>query len=161
MTEEPYTLTMVWENLAATRPSAPALDILATDALPDCILRAETGRYPRSSFREMPENLEMRWFQKERGGRWWQIDARLRQRVRLRVHQLLDDPPAGPFQMILLRNNLLTYYQGPAMVAAMERIAVTLPKGGVLIVGSHERPPRLSTALTRDPECPWIYKRSD
>jgi chemotaxis protein methyltransferase CheR len=155
--EEPCTLSMTWENLAATLPSAPALDILATDAEPPCILRAETGRYPQSSFREMPEDLGSRWFHKERGGRWWQIDARLRQRVRLQVHQLLDDPPAGPFHMILLRNNLLTYYQGPAMIAALERIAATLPKGGVLIVGSHEQPPHLGIALARDPDCPWIY----
>jgi chemotaxis protein methyltransferase CheR len=156
--EEPYTLAMIWERLDATLPSAPILEILATDVEPSCILRAKAGLYPRSSFREMPEDLRNRWFHKLRGGRWWQIDAYLRERVNLRVHQLLEGPPARHFQLILLRNNLLTYYQGPAMVAAMEQITATLPKGGVLIVGSHEHPPSLHVPLTRDPECPWLYR---
>jgi chemotaxis protein methyltransferase CheR len=156
--EEPYTLAMIWEELAASLPSVPNLEILATDAEASFILRAEAGRYPPSSFREMPEGIKNRWFGKERGGRWWQIDAYLRERVRWRVHHLLEDPPTGRFQLILLRNNILTYYQGPGMIAAMERITATLTKGGVLVVGSHERPPPLSIALARDPGCPWLYR---
>jgi chemotaxis protein methyltransferase CheR len=155
--EEPYTLAMIWEALAAALPAAPALEILATDAEPACILRAEAGQYPKSSFKEMPESLRKRWFRKMPGSRLWQIDPYLRARVHLEVHQLLEAPPAECFHLILLRNNLLTYYQGPAMVAAMERIAAALAKGGVLVVGSHERTPLLNTALTRDPECPWLY----
>jgi chemotaxis protein methyltransferase CheR len=62
--EEPYTLAMVWEHLAASLPSPPTLEILATDAEPSCILRAEAGRYPRSSFREMSEDFRKRWFHK-------------------------------------------------------------------------------------------------
>jgi chemotaxis protein methyltransferase CheR len=155
--EEPYTLAMVWEELAAPLPSAPILEILATDAEPSCILRAKDGLYPQSSFKEMPEEFKRRWFRKAHG-RWWQIDAYLRERVRWHAHQLLDDPPAGNCQMILLRNNLLTYYQGPGMIAAMDRITGRLTKGGVLVVGSHERPPPLKVALTRDAQCPWLYR---
>lgn len=155
--EEPYTLAMVWEELAATLPSAPILEILATDAEPSCILRAKDGLYPQSSFKEMPEEFKRRWFRKAHG-RWWQIDVYLRERIRWHAHQLLDDPPAGNFQIILLRNNLLTYYQGPDLTAALDRISAALSKDGVLVVGSHERPPPLKVALTRDGECPWIYR---
>lgn len=155
--EEPYSLAMIWEELAATLPAAPTLEILATDAEAACILRAEAGQYPQSSFREMPEDLRNRWFRKMPGSRWWQIDARLCARVRLEVRQLLEAPPTGSFQLILLRNNLLTYYQGHAMVAAMERITAALAKGGVLVVGSRERLPSLKIALARNPECPWLY----
>jgi chemotaxis protein methyltransferase CheR len=156
--EEPYTLAMIWEQLAAMLPPPPILEILATDAEPACILRAKAGRYPQSSFREMPEDFRKRWFQKTPGSRWWQIDAYLRARVRWRVHQLLEDPPKRCFQLILLRNNLLTYYQGPVMTTALERIAASLAKGGVLVVGSHERLPPMGVALTRDPESPWVYR---
>jgi chemotaxis protein methyltransferase CheR len=155
--EEPYTLAMIWEALAAPRLTAPAMDILATDADPSCIQRAETGQYPQSSFREMPEDFRNRWFHRSAGGRCWQIDAYLRRRIRWKVHQLLEDPPAGRFQLILLRNNLLTYYQGPGMIAAMERIAAALTDGGLLVLGSHERLPTLKVALFRDPQCPWLY----
>jgi chemotaxis protein methyltransferase CheR len=156
--EEPYTLAMVWEELAAPLTPAPTLEILATDAEPACILRAETGRYPQSSFKEMPEGIMNRWFRRVPGGRQRQIDAYLRRRVRWQVRHLLEDPPTGRFQLILLRNNLLTYYRGPEMIAALERITAALTKGGALVVGSHERPPSLKAALARDAECPWIYR---
>jgi chemotaxis protein methyltransferase CheR len=158
--EEPYTLAMIWEQLTAILPSPPILDILATDAEPACILRSEAGRYPQSSFREMPEDFRERWLHKAHDSQWWQIDAYLRARVHWKVHQLLEDPPQRRFQLILVRNNLLTYYQGHVMVTAMERIIATLAKGGVLVVGSHERPPRLRVALVKDPECSWLYYRA-
>ena len=44
------------------------------------------------------------------------------------------------------------------MIAAMDRITGRLTKGGVLVVGSHERLPSLKVALTRDAECPWLYR---
>jgi chemotaxis methyl-accepting protein methylase len=57
-----------------------------------------------------------------------------------------------------VRATLLTYYQGPVMTTALERIAASLAKGGVLVVGSHERLPPMGVALTRDPESPWVYR---
>jgi chemotaxis protein methyltransferase CheR len=51
---------------------------------------------------------------------------------------LSDEPPQTGFQIIFLRNNLLTYYQGALQSAALDRILQCLAPGGFLITGAHE-----------------------
>lgn len=95
--EEAYTLSMIWEDLTATDPSAPGLEILATDADDTCLQRAGSGRYPMSSLKEVPERLKSQWFRKVPGGRQWQVGERLRSRIRWQAHNLLDPPPRPIF----------------------------------------------------------------
>lgn len=155
--EEPYSLAMLWEEMAAAGQPRPALHLLATDAAASGLERAAAGRYPASSLKEMPEPLKNRWFHKAPGGRQWRIDARLHDRIHWRLHQLLDPPPRGPFHLIFLRNNLLTYYRGAPMEAALGRILSTLAPGGALILGAHERMPGAARPMRRDEGCPWTW----
>lgn len=155
--EEPYTLAMLWDYLI-TSHSFSSLRILATDANAICLQRAQEGKFPASSLKEVPLPYKKRYFEKAPGSRAWQVMPALRHRIDWQSHQLLDPPPAGPFQMILLRNNLLTYYQGARMLAALNRILATLSPGGILILGSHERLPIPTLPLQRDPDCPWIHR---
>ena len=159
--EEPYTLAMLWAERFAGVSFSPALRILATDADSGCIQRAETGRYPPSSLKEVPGPYKIRWFAKAPGKHEWQVDPSLKNLITWQHHQLLDPPPPGPFQIILLRNNLLTYHQGPEMLTALTHIIKTLSAGGVLILGSHERLPPSPRPLKRDAACPWIYRALD
>jgi chemotaxis protein methyltransferase CheR len=154
--EEPYSLYMVTPAVTATLPGKPAMRILATDADPDCLQRAQEGRYPASSLREVPENFKQRWF-RPAGRRTWQIDRRLGDGIQWQTHQLLGDPPQDHFHLILLRNNLLTYYRGPGMQSAFHCIVDRLKDGGILILGSHERLPSESPSLLRDSVCRWVY----
>jgi chemotaxis protein methyltransferase CheR len=154
--EEPYSLGMLWEELAAVTP-VPGIRILATDGAAPCIERARTGVYPAGSLKQVPAEMIKRWFQKVHGGRHYRIDDRLKERICWQVHELLDTPPAGPFHMILLRNNLLTYYRGRPLQTAFARITATLESGGVLIVGSHEHLPSSASRWARDSACSWVY----
>ena len=155
--EEPYSLAMIWEELAATvRPSVPFY-VLATDAAATCLQRAEAGVYSASSLKEIPEKLSTRWFRKVPGGRQWRIDSKLKAHITWQVHHLLEKPPQGPFHLIFLRNNLLTYYQGRQMEAALANIVATLANDGVLILGSRERLAYTAFEWIRDPIYPWVY----
>jgi chemotaxis methyl-accepting protein methylase len=136
--------------------TASLVRILATDANPDCLHRAQRGRYPFSSLKEMPDTFKGRWFEPA-DRRAWQIDSSLGTSIRWRVHQLLAEPPREDFHIILLRNNLLTYYQGQQLQMAFDRIIGRLVDGGVLVIGSHERLPETCHNLIRDGKCPWIY----
>ncbi len=74
-------------------------------------------------------------------------------------HDLLDPlPDGGPFHMILLRNNLLTYYQGPDLQAAFTRVVAILSPGGWLVTGAHERLPVSAFKLIMDKGCPWVFR---
>jgi len=155
--EEPYSLSLLWESLAAANPSLPPLEILATDNQETCLDNARLGIYPLSSLKEVPEPLRQNWFHKVPGRKMWRICDQPAGRINWQCHQLLGKPPQGPFHLILLRNNLLTYYRGSAMATTLAAIVQLLPDGGVLIVGSHEHPPDSALGLFRDNECPWVY----
>ena len=155
--EEPYSLAMVWSELG--RPAD--LDLLATDANRAGLARARAGRYPRSSLKEVPDSLREKYFELKRGGRQFLIRAHRLPTIRWQQHDLLDPPPAGPVHLILLRNNLLTYYQSDLLRKAFEGIIAVLPPGGCLLTGSHERLPESPVSLTRDMGCPWVYWRKN
>lgn len=155
--EEPYSLSILWEELQASISALPCMQIIATDADPACLHRAKNGIYPASSLKEIPEELKKRWFEKIHGGKQMRIRDAVRARIHWRHHQLMDAPPEGGFQLIFLRNNLLTYYQGSRRDAAFANIILQLAKGGTLVIGSHERVPSLGLPLQRDENCPWVY----
>lgn len=157
--EEPYSLSMIWEAALTSTTDPTALRIMGSDAQTACLERAREGLYPASSLKEVPEGFKNQWFQKAPGSRRWRIDGRLAERIRWQVHQLLEAPPRGEFHIILLRNNLLTYYRGERLQTAFNSILDRLADGGAIILGSHEQPPPNYPPLTRDPSCPWVYWR--
>jgi chemotaxis protein methyltransferase CheR len=155
--EEPYSLAILWEEAATDRP----LMVTATDAGSQCLVRAQAAIYDRSSLKQVPADLRTKYFEQAPAGRRFALKPLLKSKIHWRQRDLFDDPPPDRFHLVFLRNNLLTYYRGPAQARAFERIGRTLVRGGYLIVGSHEHPPPTGLDLTRDDVCPWIYQRSD
>lgn len=153
--EEAYSLAIIWAQLLA----APRLDLLATDMQPECLQRAKAGIYPRSSLKALPDDLRERYFRARRGGRQFRIQPEDLPPIQWQAHNLFDPPPTGPFHMILLRNNLLTYHRGARLATVIERITTVMAPGGYLIVGIHEHLPPLALDLRQDPHWPWVYKR--
>ncbi len=154
--EEPYSLAIVWRQLTP----AAVIDLLATDADGSCLERARAGIYTHSSLKELPDNIRKRYFSSARGGRCMRIRAQELPAVRWRLHDLRDPPPEpGPFHIILMRNNLLTYYRGDVMHNAVSGIVRVLTPSGCLVIGSHERLPEKAWPLKRDADCPWVYRR--
>jgi chemotaxis methyl-accepting protein methylase len=152
--EEAYSLAMVLSAL--TLPSRPAL--VATDAQQACLERAREGIYNRSSLKELPVMMQARYFDIKRKGRQVLIQKHLLPPIRWQLHDLIGDPvAANPFHLIMLRNNLLTYYRGSALKNAFSKILSQLAAGGCLVVGRHERLPGADYALVRDEGCPWVY----
>ena len=152
--EEPYTLAMVH---CETVPPA-GLNLLATDASSHCLERARMGVYSRSSLKELPDHLRRTYFRSKKGGRQFHLQFHRLPPICWQRHDLLDPPPKpGPFGLILLRNNLLTYYRGTKRDTALEEIVSCLGAGGCLVTGSHEHLPTSASMLIRDSQCPWVY----
>jgi chemotaxis protein methyltransferase CheR len=157
--EEPYSLAMAWEAAAETTAGIAPITILATDADATCLDRARAGRYPQSSLKEVPEAMRRRWFRRIPGTKLYQVINNPGGCIHWHCHHLLDAPPGEDFNLILLRNNLLTYYQGPRLEAAVNAIVGHLAEDGRLVIGAHEHLPANPPPLSRDPVCPWIYWR--
>jgi chemotaxis protein methyltransferase CheR len=65
--------------------------------------------------------------------------------------------PEGPFDLILCRNLLFTYFETTLQAAIAERLAERLVSGGALVLGIHESLPEPVQLLS--PERPWLYHR--
>lgn len=152
--EEAYSLVLLWDMLGIDT----LLHITATDLDTDNLERARLGVYQLSSLKELPGSIRIRYFSLLSGERRYRIQPELTKSIRWLRHDMFDPPPEGPFDVIFLRNNLLTYYHGAELEKALARITKTLTPRGYLVIGSHERLPETGFSFLRHEECPWVYQ---
>jgi len=139
--EEVYSLKILWDVFELSNKRLPALEITTTDRNPITLERARNGIYPVSSLKEVPKEIQARYFHPEEGGKNYRITESLKKGLTWREHNLLSGTLESQFQIIFMRNNLLTYYQDEIKRAAFKRVLACLSVGGFLIIGSHERLP--------------------
>jgi len=131
--QEPYSIAMsLLDDLPATMTS----EIVATDLSEQVLERARSGRYSQLEVnRGMPAAMLVRHM--ARAGTEWELSAAVRHLVSFRAHNLLDAPPAGPFDIVFLRN-VLIYFDLPTKRAILERVLRVLRPDGVLLLGAAE-----------------------
>jgi chemotaxis methyl-accepting protein methylase len=157
--EEVYSFKIVWERLKTAQGNLPALEITGTDKHPGYIEKARAGVYPRSSLKEMDPRMREHYFDTRKSGRRFGVKAFVKAGVDWKVQDMLVESPGSGFEIIFLRNNLLTYYKEPLKSAGLNRILEALTSDGCLIVGSHEKMPAAVSDLQRHHLIPWAYCR--
>jgi chemotaxis protein methyltransferase CheR len=154
--EEVYSLKILWETLRAAGRSMPALEVLATDLHPDFLAMAQRGVYGKSSLREVRPADRSRWFEPMSAADRFAVHPALRAGVVWKVHDLRDDPPERGFQLVFLRNNVLTYYCEDVRVGILAKVVPALAPAGYLVIGNHEHLPAAVAGLAPLPECKYI-----
>ena len=157
--EEVYSLKIVWDRLQMKYTPLPKLKITATDLNPEYIEKAQKGIYPASSLKEVSLNLKTAYFKPSAGKRRFAVKEFLKKDINWKVHHLLKGPPERKFQIIFLRNNLLTYYQEHLKIDAFKKIVRSLAASGVLIIGSHEKAPFLPPDMFQFPGYSYIFQK--
>lgn len=155
--EEPYSLAILWTVRLQSRFPRISLHIVASDSDAHMLARAHAGRYTAGSLKELPADLRSAGFD--------QTDSEWRVRDRFRTVQFLQQDlravmPAGPFDLVLCRNVVLTYYAPTLALAALNRIADRLRPGGAFIIGLHEQVPRGLARFAPWPGTRGTYQRS-
>jgi chemotaxis protein methyltransferase CheR len=156
--EEAYTFAILWDHLRRSGARPPRLELLASDVNPQYIAKAKVGVYPPSSLKEVPEALRRTYFDRCKYKPLFEIKAFLKEAVAWLEGDLFNGPPASGFHLILIRNNLLTYYQSRLVEHVFGKITAGLAGDGWLIVGAGEKPPEQSHGLIRDGTIPWAYR---
>jgi len=156
--EEVYSLKILWDSIVVSNRNLPELKITATDINPLYLERAKSGIYPSSSLRELPGHHRSHYFQQHRG-KSFVINDTLKTGINWQILNLLADPPDSQFQIIFLRNNLLTYYQDELKGTAFKKIIEHLSNGGYLIIGSHEKLHLEMPGIQSFASLPYVYKR--
>jgi chemotaxis protein methyltransferase CheR len=155
--EEPYTLALLWTVRLQPRFPQLSLRIVATDLDEHMLARARAGRYAASSLKELPEDLFAAGLEPDGGD--WRVRDRFR-RVEFLRQDLREAMPEGPFDLVLCRNAVLTYY-GPAVrLAVMQGIADRLQPGGALVVGVHESLPGGLAGFAPWPGARGVHRRA-
>jgi len=134
--QEPYTLSMMLKE-ERQKLIGWNVDILATDLSTEILAKAQAGLYSQFEVqRGLPIQLLVKYF-KQAGDRW-QIDSAIREMVRYRPFNLLDDLSGlGQFDVIFCRN-VLIYFDQPTKQMVLERMAKQLAPDGFLYLGGAE-----------------------
>ena len=139
--EEAYSFRILWHHLEKQLCLLPELNILATDTNPECIQRAQNGLFQPSSLRDVWDDSRSFFFSKPGKGKQYQVKAHLISSITFKQQDLLQQLPDRDFQIIFLRNNLLTYHQHRVIRPVFDNILNCLTPGGLLIIGAHEKLP--------------------
>ena len=157
--EEVYSFKIVWDRLNEKYQQLPERESVATDMHPDYIDKARAGVYAKSSMKEVPREVREHYFDIGKSGNRFDIKTAFKRGIEWKVENIFSDPPGSAFDMIFLRNNLLTYYKAHLKIEGLKRVLKALAPDGWLIVGSHEKLPSAVSNLQRHHSIPWAYRQ--
>jgi chemotaxis protein methyltransferase CheR len=156
--QEPYSLAMLMEEAGGQYPQLK-LDVLASDISDRVIEKAKTGFY--SGFetqRGLPPDYLPKYFSKV--GDIWQVKPALRQAIRWRQFNLLDQMAVlGRFDVVFCRN-VLIYFDMATKRQVLDRIAATMAEDGYLFLGGAETVIGVTDAFNPVPGKSGLYVRN-
>lgn len=133
--EEPYSIVMA---LLDAGFASSAFQVEALDVSARVVELASQGHYGRNSFRGQDLSFRERYFEATDSG--FQLQARVRDKVRLRCGNVLDSSVLGgeaPFDFVFCRN-LLIYFDRPTQNAVLDVLQRMLHADGTFFVGPAE-----------------------
>ncbi|THF78375.1 CheR family methyltransferase [Cohnella fermenti] len=130
--EEPYTIAMILDKLGVL----PSSKILATDIDDGVLAKAKIGSYLERSLRDVPRSFRQDYFAEQDGA--FLVSEKLKRAIRFQKQNLLVDPFADKFDLIVCRN-VMIYFTEDAKHLLYGKFAKALKPGGLLFVGSTEQ----------------------
>ena len=135
--EEPYSLAIAVRK--ALGDAAGRVAVTAFDINPAMLDRAAQAQYSNWSLRDLPPDLQARWFRP--AGSTFEVEPSIRSAVAFHERNLAQPDPdfwrPGRFDIVFCRN-VLMYFTSEHARAAVERIARSLVPGGYLFLGHAE-----------------------
>jgi chemotaxis protein methyltransferase CheR len=137
--EEPYSLSILWQTALCEQFPTVALRVTATDAAAHLIERALSANYQYSSLRELPPDLLPVAFTRDGDG--FVVREEFRHCVEFQLQDIRETVSVGPFDLVMCRNLVFTYFQEALQQRTLERILTTLRPGGAFVIGLNEDRP--------------------
>lgn len=157
--EEVYSFKIIWTLLSSCYLHFPDLKVLATDINPIYLDRARSGIYPPSSLKEVTKEIQSKYFKQKGDKKLFEVKASLKKGIIWKNHHLLSDPPGSDFDIIFLRNNVLTYYEDRLKKKAFSNVLESLAPFGILVLGSHETIPFETADFTGVMPYPYVFRK--
>ncbi|MDZ4820755.1 MAG: protein-glutamate O-methyltransferase CheR [Planctomycetota bacterium] len=141
--EEPLTIAMAL--LEADWFERVPIKIIASDASPAAITKAQDGVYRERSFRTTPKALRDKYFTAVSGG--WKIAPEVSSRVEFAIANLMNLDQINHFARspFVFCRNVFIYFSSEAIVQTVKHFARKMKRPGYLFVGASESLLKLST----------------
>lgn len=133
--EEAYSIAMLLREQAPKGPSAPKLQIFASDIDERALEVARIGRYPATIAEEVSAKRLKQFFIREDGT--YRINSDLREICLFSPHNMLRDPPFSRLDLVSCRN-LLIYLGAELQERVIPLFHYSLRDDGFLFLGSSE-----------------------
>lgn len=146
--EEPLTIAMLL-NEGGWFERGP-IEILASDASPAAVSKAQGGVYRERAFRSLPPELRSKYFTPGSNASTWQVKEELRRKVRWGVANLMDDSQIAAFATanVIFCRNVFIYFSESAIGKTVSSFAKYIRPPGYLFIGVSESILRLTTRFT-------------
>ena len=154
--EEVYTLRIIWDALVAPVSRIVGLSVIGTDIDSVTLERARVGCYPRGTLREMPDTLIDSHFDIK--GDQFCVKQKHRRGITFAKQDIRMAMPPGPFDLVLCRNLVLTYFEPELQRRVLTNMTARLRPGGFLVIGAHESLPEGITGYAPLPGCRQILR---
>ncbi len=153
--QEPYSLAISLKEIARDI-AAWHIEIVATDISNEVLAKARAGLYTQFEVqRGLPIQLLIRHF--SQNGELWQIAPDLRDMVKYRQFNLLNDfTRLGRFDAIYCRN-VLIYFDQDTKVDVLNRMAAVIAADGYLVLGAAETVVGLTDRFKLAPDKRGLY----
>lgn len=156
--QEPYSIAIVLKELGA-KLAGWRIDILGTDISRDILKKAEAGQYTQFEVqRGMPIQLLLKYFEKKDEA--WFIKSEIRNMVKYKYYNLLDDlKPLGGFDIVFCRN-VLIYFDAETKGRVLEGVSKLMPDDGMLFLGGAETVLGVTDKFKPVPNQRGVYARA-
>jgi chemotaxis protein methyltransferase CheR len=153
--QEAYSLAIEFRR-RAERWQDWDISIVGTDVSPQAVARAREGLFGQLEIqRGLPIGDMINWFDPDAES--WRAKAELRRSISFAVHNLMEPPPVGRFDIVLCRNVLL-YFPNERRRAVLDRIAAAMTPDGLLFMGAGETVLGQSDAFEADRTLRGFYR---
>lgn len=156
--EEVYTLKLLWELDVRPKLHGARLEIIGSDADAVVLHRAEEGCFSWSSLKEVPAHWRELAFTMDDSR--YCVHAKYRDGLVFRLQDIRAEIPLGPFDLILCRNLVFTYFDPEQQRELLGRIAGALREDGYLMIGAHEKLPDERRIFSRISACREILQKA-
>lgn len=149
--EEPYTIAILWRLELRDRYPDLQIDIVATDADPAMLARGREGHYTFPSVKDLPASARGEAFEHAHGA--YRLKPAYRRDITFLEQDIRNEQADGPFDLVLCRNLVFTYFDDALQSEISSRIVATMRDAAALVLGIHEQLPADTREL-----CPWFDK---
>jgi len=135
-----------------------SIEIVATDADPNMMRRCRDACYEFGSLKDLPESWRDRVFAREDDVYF--LKPEYQRNIEFLEQDIRRELPVGPFDLVLCRNLVFTYFDAALQLKVLSRIAGAMHDDAALVVGAHEKLPEGTEGLLMWFDKQRIYRKS-